>query len=154
MTREEQKHIDYISSIRKELLSIENNAKDIDGLTESQWVAIRAAHRLLGEYIEKEQEPINLHDKIEELCSKYPINKYSMSDEELSAYHQGIHLGATKIAEYLSEQKIHRMSEEDEDMRDTIIRDLKHLGGDMVNVSPAYKAEIDWLKSLSIRCSK
>lgn len=106
------------------------------------------------EKVYKEQKSIDLHDKIEELCAKYPINKYSMSDEELSAYHQGIHLGATKIAEYLSEQKIHRMSEEDEDMRDTIIRDLKHLGGDMVNVSPAYKAEIDWLKSLSIRCSK
>lgn len=56
MTREKQKHIDYISRIRKELLSIENNAKNIDGLTESQWVAIRATHRLLGEYIEKEQE--------------------------------------------------------------------------------------------------
>lgn len=42
-------------------------------------------------------------------------------------------------------------SEEDEDMRDTIIRDLKHLGGDMVNVKPAYKAEIDWLKSLKDR---
>lgn len=44
---------DYIIGIRKELLSIEDNAKDINGLTESQWVAIRAAHRLLGEYIEK-----------------------------------------------------------------------------------------------------
>ena len=33
----------------------------------------------------KEQKSINLYDKIEELCSKYPINKYSMSDKELSA---------------------------------------------------------------------
>ena len=96
----------------------------------------------------KEQKPINLYDKIKELCSKYPINKYSMSDEELSVYHQGIHLGATKIAEYLNEQKSVEWGEEDEDMRDTIIRDLKHLGGDMVNVSPAYKEEIAWLKSL------
>ena len=39
-------------------------------------------------------------------------------------------------------------SEEDEDMRDTIIRDLKRLGGDIVNVKPAYKAEIGWLKSI------
>lgn len=39
-------------------------------------------------------------------------------------------------------------SEEDEDMRDTIIRDLKRLGGDIVNIKSAYKAEIDWLKSL------
>lgn len=46
------------------------------------------------------------------------------------------------------EQKPAEWSEEDEDMRDTIIRDLKRLGGDIVNVRPAYKAEIDWLKSL------
>ena len=53
----EQKPIntDYISGIRKELLSIEDNAENINGLTESQWVAIRAAHRLLGECIAKEQ---------------------------------------------------------------------------------------------------
>lgn len=58
--QKEQKPIDvdYISGIREELLGIENNARNIDGLTESQWVAIRAAHRLLGEYIEKEQEPV------------------------------------------------------------------------------------------------
>lgn len=46
------------------------------------------------------------------------------------------------------EQKHAEWSEEDEDIRDTIIRDLKHLGGDIVNVNPAYKEEIDWLKSL------
>lgn len=46
------------------------------------------------------------------------------------------------------EQQPAEWSEEDEDMRDTIIRDLKRLGGDIVNVKPAYKAEIDWLKSL------
>ena len=50
-------NIDYISGIRKGLLDIENNAENINGLTESQWVAIRAAHRLLGEYIVKEQDP-------------------------------------------------------------------------------------------------
>lgn len=49
-------NIDYISGIREELLGIENNAKDINGLTESQWVAIRAAHRLLGEYIKQVQK--------------------------------------------------------------------------------------------------
>ena len=56
--QKEQKpmNIDYISGIREELLGIEDNAKNIDGLTESQWVAIRAAHRLLGEYIEQEQK--------------------------------------------------------------------------------------------------
>ena len=42
-------------------------------------------------------------------------------------------------------------SEEDEDIRDTIIRDLKHLGGDIVNVKPAYKEEVGWLKSLKER---
>ena len=49
-------NINYISGIREELLDIENNAENIDGLTESQWVAIRAAHRLLGECITKEQK--------------------------------------------------------------------------------------------------
>lgn len=39
-------------------------------------------------------------------------------------------------------------SEEDEDIRDTIIHDLKRLGGDIANVKPAYKKEIDWLKSI------
>lgn len=57
--KSEQKpvNIDYISGIREELLDIENNAENIVGLTESQWVAIRAAHRLLGEYVAKEQKP-------------------------------------------------------------------------------------------------
>lgn len=59
------------------------------------------------------KKSINLHDKIEELCSKYPINKCSMSDKELSAYHQGVYLGATKIAEYLSEQRSIELSEEE-----------------------------------------
>ena len=74
---------------------------------------------------EKEQKSINLHDKIEELCSKYPINKYSMSDKELSAYHQGIHLGATKLAEYLSEQKSWEWREEDESTLKEIISFFK-----------------------------
>ena len=42
-------------------------------------------------------------------------------------------------------------SEADEDIRDTIIRDLKRLGGDIANVKPAYKKEIAWLKSLRPR---
>lgn len=49
------------------------------------------------------------------------------------------------------EQKPTAWSEEDEDIKDTIIHDLKRLGGDIVNVKPAYKAEIDWLKSLKRR---
>lgn len=49
------------------------------------------------------------------------------------------------------EQKPADWSEEDEDIRDTIIRDLKRLGGDIVNVKPAYKEEVDWLKSLKRR---
>lgn len=51
-----KKHIDYIKSIRKELLNIEDSVKNVKGLTESQWVAIRAAHRLLGEYLENQGE--------------------------------------------------------------------------------------------------
>lgn len=60
---------DYISGIRKELLSIEDNAENINGLTENQWVSIRAAHRLLGECIDKEQNPVN---KVE---SKFKIEE-------------------------------------------------------------------------------
>lgn len=69
-------NIDYISGIRKELLNIEDNAENIDGLTESQWVAIGAAHRLLGEYIAKEQKPI---DKIEpKFKVKYAGSEYNV----------------------------------------------------------------------------
>lgn len=58
------------------------------------------------------------------------------------------HKCAITAVKKLYEQKSAEWSEEDEDIRDTIIRDLKRLGGDIVNVKPAYKAEIDWLKSL------
>ena len=61
---------DYISGIRKELLGIEDNAKNIDGLTESQWVAIRAAHRLLGEYVEQEQKPVEIEEIIRKAKSE------------------------------------------------------------------------------------
>ena len=50
MTKEE--HIQYISNIRETLYSIENNSAKISGLKDYDWVAIRAAHRLLGEYLE------------------------------------------------------------------------------------------------------
>lgn len=46
MTQEE------IKNVRDELLEIENNAKNVDGLTDGQWYAIRVAHRLLGELLE------------------------------------------------------------------------------------------------------
>ena len=46
MTQEE------IINVRDELLEIENNAKNVDGLTDGQWYAIRVAHRLLGELLE------------------------------------------------------------------------------------------------------
>lgn len=41
-----------IKNVRDELLGIENNAKNIDGLTDGQWYAIRVAHKLLGELLE------------------------------------------------------------------------------------------------------
>lgn len=46
MTQEE------IKNVRGALLEIENNAKNVDGLTGGQWYAIRLAHRLLGELME------------------------------------------------------------------------------------------------------
>ena len=61
------------------------------------------------------------------------------------------HECAISAVKKLYEQKSIEWSKEDEDMRDTIIRDLKRLGGDIVNIKPAYKAEIDWLKSLKDR---
>ncbi len=87
--QKEQKstNIDYISGIREELLSIENNAKDIGGLTESQWVAIRAAHRLLGEYIEQEQKPTDdkaFEEWIEDYWEHHKVNNpdsYNKGDE-------------------------------------------------------------------------
>ena len=52
----------YIQGIRKTLASIEDKAHNILGLYDYDWVAIRASHRLLGEYLDclenqKEQNP-------------------------------------------------------------------------------------------------
>ena len=55
---------------------------------------------------QKEQKPADVSEKIEELCSNYPLNKDVISEQELSAYHQGLTFGATKIAEYLGVQKL------------------------------------------------
>ena len=41
-----------IKDVRDELLGIEKNAKNVNGLTDGQWYAIRVAHRLLGELLE------------------------------------------------------------------------------------------------------
>jgi hypothetical protein len=73
---------DYISGIRKELLSIEDNAKNIDGLTESQWTAIRAAHRLLGEYSDK------LLHSLDTIESEKPMNQDEL-EKELDRYLHG-----------------------------------------------------------------
>ena len=62
--KEKPVNTDYVSGIRKELLSIEDNAENVVGLTESQWVAIRAAHRLLGEYIDKVQNTWSEEDEL------------------------------------------------------------------------------------------
>jgi hypothetical protein len=45
-------------------------------------------------------------------------------------------------------QKPTEWSEEDRDIRDNIIRDLKRLSGDMVSPNQTYQKEIQWLKSL------
>ena len=44
MTQEE------IKDVRDELLEIENNAKNIDGLTDGQWYAIRVDHKQIKIY--------------------------------------------------------------------------------------------------------
>ena len=45
-----------IKDVRNELLEIENNAKNVDGLTDGQWYAIRVAHKLLGELLKIKYE--------------------------------------------------------------------------------------------------
>lgn len=40
----------YIKGIRDTLLDLEEHANEVDGITQAGWVAIRAAHRLLGNY--------------------------------------------------------------------------------------------------------
>lgn len=73
------------------------------------------------------------------------VNGYQTDDGILE------HKCAISAVKKLYEQKPDEWSEEDEDIRDTIIRDLKRLGGDIVNVKPAYKEEVGWLKSLEQR---
>ena len=93
--------------IRKEIIDWMKGGNTYDWLeNKEKWIA----------YLEKqkEQKPADVSEKIEELCSKYPLNKDVMSEQELSAYHQGLTFGATKIAEYLGEQKPAEWSEEDE----------------------------------------
>lgn len=52
------------------------------------------------------------------------------------------------IKERIQPQPKQEWSEEDEDMRDDIIRYLKRLSGDMVSPNQPYQKEIQWLKSL------
>ena len=49
---EDKKHKRYIEGIRNTLVNLENHADEVSGITESGWVAIRASHRLLKEYLE------------------------------------------------------------------------------------------------------
>lgn len=43
-------------------------------------------------------------EKIKELESTYPINSSLFNEAELSAYKQGLHCGANKMAEWKGEQ--------------------------------------------------
>ena len=119
---------------------------------------------LFDECVEKCDTAImkKVSDKVDEMLGKEqkpakPQDYSGLNDLE-RAIHRGFlcagveNVPVTIIKETakdcLAQIKPTEWSEEDEDMMGTIIRDLKHLGGDMVNVKPAYKAEIDWLKSL------
>lgn len=170
--KKEQKPVDveYIGGIREELLGIEDNAKNIDGLTESQWVAIRAAHRLLGEYLEQEQKPV---DRFEEAREKYQVEwgeednigwdeafacvtraeKAAKNEEELqNAVTAEKWLKEIKFKYYVHPVK-QEWSEEDEDILNCCISSIeeakenryayKETDGDT-----SYDREIAWLKSL------
>ena len=52
------------------------------------------------------------------------------------------------LVEYVLKRQKTAWSEEDGDIRDNIIRDLKRLSGDMVSPNQTYQKEIQWLKSL------
>ena len=68
------------------------------------------------------------------------------------AYHQmGLEPAITflkSLKDRVQPQPKREWSEDDEDIRDNIIRDLKRLSGDMVSPNQTYQKEIQWLKSL------
>ena len=43
---------------------------------------------------------MNTEDKIKELLNECPINKAHLTEDELSAYHQGLRCGAYNMAEW------------------------------------------------------
>ena len=104
---------------------------------------VRYAKRL-----QKEQKPADVSEKIEELCSKYPLNKRGVSEQELSAYHQGLTFGATRIAEYLGAQKPAEWSEEDSRILYNVIAYVGYAAGQIGVRNDLFKEANDWLKSL------
>lgn len=107
---------------------------------------------------QKEQQSADVSEKIKELCSKYPLNKNVASKQELSAYHQGLAFGATKIAEYLGAHQPAEWSEEDKEYLAAcidVIDNFYTLSGELksltkINVLRKEYAEKlkSWLKSL------
>lgn len=47
---------------------------------------------------------MNTEDKIKELLNECPINKAHLTEDELSAYHQGLRCGAYNMAEWKDKQ--------------------------------------------------
>ena len=58
------------------------------------------------DWLERQKKPkkVEVREFADGLCDKYPINKASMPDEEVSAYHQGIHFGVMKAVEHFKQK--------------------------------------------------
>ena len=144
---------DYISGIREELLGIEDNAKTIDGLTESQWAAIRAVHRPLGESIEKEQKPAEWSDTDnigwdEAFACVARAEKSAKNEDEL----QNVVTAENWLKRIKSKYYVHPIkqewSEEDEKTMQDLI-DLLWIIQGSSNIKPGTASKYtQWLKSL------
>ena len=121
------------------------NPEERDGLTQLQYIQKYWFEKC--DYL-KEQKPADVSEKIEELCSKYPLNKCGVSEQELSAYHQGLTFGATRIAEYLGAQKPAEWSEEDSRILYNVIAYVGYAAGQIGVRNDLFKEANDWLKSL------
>ena len=87
----------YIKSIRDTLLDIEEHANETNGITEAGWAAIRAAHRLLGNYDkllasykQEISKPKDKQPKTEEKAKPHKFqkgDKITNGEETYTVYH-------------------------------------------------------------------
>lgn len=145
--------IEWLDWLEKQKKQKPEEKQDYSGLNDLE----RAIHRgFLSAGVENVPVTIIKETAQECLAQMEPAAWSEEDEEKLNSIFSILHyVGNFKfdswiksLPERFSPEPKQEWSEEDEDIRDTIIRDLKHLGGDITNVKPAYKTEIDWLKSL------